>query len=180
MRTTIFLLLCMLATLARADEHFEFLHLTCNKQANEIKIDPVRLWNIQDKVWGDHTWTQHVALLKALEKEHQLYVFDKDYGYYDSPKEIAFRCGTIEARIAFDYYKKKMKGPELPRELRINPRVFFYTSKGLAINSNPLWRSTEAGMNAYGVALNDKSTEVAVYRVKLSEDPADVTCCILK
>jgi hypothetical protein len=177
MRIPVYLLLCMLPTLAQADEHFEFHRLTCNKAANEIKIEPVRLWNLQDKIWGDGTWAQHVALMKALEKDHQLYVFDKDYGYYDDQREIIFRCGTIVARIGFEHYKKKMKAPSEPREIRINPFVWLYTSKGRAIASNGMWNSTESGMNAYGVSMNDKSTEITVYRVKLSEDPADVTCC---
>lgn len=175
MRIAVSLLLSVFATLAQAEDHFKFQRLTCDPKISEVKITPVRLWNMKDRVWGD-TWEKHIALMKALEKEHQLYVFDQDYGYTDTQKQIAFRCGTVEAIIKFEHYTKKSKGPEPAREVRINPTVFF-SIKGRSVTWNPLWTSTEAGMNAYGVSLNEKSTETNVFRVKLSEDPADVTCC---
>ena len=176
MRALVVLSLLAAMAAVHAEEAFDFSRYLCNPKKNEIKFEPVRFWDIGDKVWGDRSSAQHIALLKGLERDHGLYVFDEDYGYYDGQKEIVLRCGSLVTHVKFEYFKKKFKSGET-RELRIYPVAWIFSANGQLLARQNLWISTEPTSYAYGFSMTSKALETNVYRVKLAVEPGEPPCC---
>ena len=113
MKALLLSLLIASAQFAFADEYYEFYRIHCNEKIPSFEIDHVGYYNIMNTVWPDEfepgLWERHISSLKELEKEHDLYVFDKWYGYYSKPS-IEFTCGSLHATINYDKWLRE-EGP---------------------------------------------------------------------
>ncbi|MBB1521364.1 hypothetical protein [Aquipseudomonas guryensis] len=110
MRLITAILLILSTYSALADERYEFYKFNCSTVIPSFEVNRISYWNIRQAIWPeDYDWTKHVQLLKRLERENNIYVFNEWYGYYDSP-QVTFSCGEFQATINYDKQNREI-GP---------------------------------------------------------------------
>jgi hypothetical protein len=121
------------ATVAEADEYYQFFSIDCNEELSTLTIEMVGLWNIRDAVWpllrspetGEvelpltrevraREWQAHEASLERLETQRGLYVFGEPYGRYTEAPVVCRLQDTIVIDVT---------APKLEREPHVEGDV---------------------------------------------------------
>ena len=130
--------LIALTQFAFADEYYEFYRLHCNEKIQSFEIDRVGYYNIMNTVWPDESepglWERHISSLKELEKEHDIYVFDKWYGYYSEPS-IEFTCGSLHATINYDKWLREEGSIGSKEPVRMNSKLTVKSANNSIVES---------------------------------------------
>lgn len=132
MRIIAVILLALFAHPIFADESYEFYKFNCSAVIPSFEIERVSYWNIRQAIWTeDNDWVKHVELLKRLERENNMYVFNEWYGYFDASKVI-FNCENFQATVSYSK-RHRESGPVGSEEpVRKNASISI-TSKGREI-----------------------------------------------
>jgi len=139
MRIIIASLLALASNFAWADESYDFYQIRCVSALSFIEIEHESFWNIGSIVWpGQYQWKDHVASLKKLEKDADLYVFDEQYGYVDSPRP-KFDCGKFQATIIYKIVRRPKGSVGSDEPLRMFSKVTIVQGNKKIVSELPLY-----------------------------------------